>query len=285
MRSAPVTAFAILAVACATSAAASASESWEAVCAQPPVMPAIEEVLPPVPQAGQWRGKGFGNKRKSNDVSIKECGRRIEGLIGVRLKGNVPHMVALELDEDDGRYKASFTYTEGGAAAVVTWNLEAESESRITGRMTIMGRGDQVEADLLEAAPSPEMTACECEAVQNRRADLDKMRTELEEPSAPTPTAWGFTTDPDTCAIEETTPDRGLPTQASFEVLMNADWQGELVHHERCCTVLRAAGDGTRPATYSDWVRASADEYASDEVTAVTAQLEAIDSWLENRCQ
>jgi len=253
-------------------------------------MPQIERVVPVLPQPGKWKGKGFGDKRNS-DLDLEECGRKIVGLVGVRLRGNVPKMVPLELDEDDGRYKASFTYSEGAAAAVVTWNLKVESESRITGRMTIMGRADAVEADLLEAGPSAELTGCECEAVRNRRRDLEQRLARRREGAAAATVAeaWGWTTDPTTCAIRQVEPDLSVPTQSTFEVLMRADWQGELVHHERCCSVHGAAASagkaGERPATYSEWMRSSADEYASDVAAALGSQVGALDTWLEERCE
>ncbi|MCB1009212.1 MAG: hypothetical protein KDB94_09990 [Acidobacteria bacterium] len=263
-----------------------AAEPWQAACADPPAMPRIERVVPVLPQPGKWRGKGFGDKRNS-DLDLEECGRKIVGLVGVRLRGNVPKMVPLELDEDDGRYKASFTYSEGAGAAVVTWNLEVESESRITGRMTIMGRADQVEADLLEAGPSAELSACECEAVRKRHGDLGRRLARQREAAGAATAAdsWGWTTDPETCALRLGEPDRSLPTQSTLDLLLRADWEGELVHRERCCSVNGAAAESGTTSTYSDWLASAADEPAGDEAAALQAQLGFLDAWLEERCE
>lgn len=250
--------------------AATAVEPWDAACSAPPAMAQLEEVIGPIPLAGEWRGRGFGDKRKV-EAEIKECGRRIEGMVGVRLRGNVPQMVPLELDEDDGRYKASFTYSEpgAGAAVVVTWDLEVESESRLTGRMTIMGRGDNVEADLLKAGPSPDMTACECEAVKLRR---DRLAEQLAEKASSEEVApWGWTTDSATCAIELTAPDLSLPTQQSYEVVMRADWEGELIHHRQCCAAHQAGGVTSGGGR--------------QDPAALEAEIAVLDEWLEGRCE
>lgn len=267
----------------------SASGSWEEECATAPAMPELEQVVAPVPQAGTWRGKGFGDKRKL-DVEIEDCGRTITGMAGVKLKHVADTSIPLELDEDDGRYKASFTYTEGGVTAVVTWDLEVESESRLTGRMTIMGRGDRVEYELLEARPSPGLASCECEAIRDHREDLSARLEERRQSSQSRERAdatRGWTVHPESCAIEPIATDRKLPTQASFEASMRAGWQGTLVHRERCCAVERdgAEASQTRAATYAEWLGAMPEEAASDEMESLGVQIDALDAWLQQRCE
>jgi hypothetical protein len=67
--------------------------------------------------------------------------------------------------------------------------------------------------------------------------------------------------------------DRTLPTQESLEVLMRADWEGELSHRTRCCE-LKESGAET-----------SSEEQIGAHAAAVSAQIEALDDWLEDRCR
>ncbi len=240
------------------------------LCAEPPVMPTLEPTLPLLPSAGTWRGKGFGDKRKL-EVDLEECGRKIVGMVGVRLRRGVPNMVPLELDEDDGRYKASFEWVEQGMAAVVTWNLEVESPSRVAGRMTIMGRGDQVEATLLEERPSRGMADCACETVRARREEL------AAEASTRERSVW--TLDPQSCAIAPTVATPTSLTAAGFEALKQADWAGALVHRARCCSANEAA-----PGSYTELLETATEARAEEEAAAREARMTALDDWLQERC-
>lgn len=265
-------------------AGASSAESWEAECGQPAVMPDIELVPAPIPQPGKWRGKGFGDKRKL-DVTIEDCGQKIKGMIGVKLKHAITDMKTLER-APDGHYRAEFTYAESGMVARVTWDLEAESSSRVTGRMTIMGRADNVEADLLDPQPFPDMTNCECDLVRSRRGEIDRTLTERPGAGAAAMEAAtvGWATDPETCSVSIGTADRSLPTQASIDALAQAGWEGEQVHRDRCCSVQQARAADPQSPSYSDWVRSAAVELAADEIIDLARQRAALDAWLEERC-
>lgn len=269
-------------------ASAPAAEPWEKVCAEQAATPEIEQAVPLVPHPGKWRGKAFGDKEK-HDVEVVDCGRTIQGMARVSfVKGVVGKGVPLERDEDDGRYRAKFVYTEGRAAVVVTWDLEADSESRMTGQMSIMGRSREATAELLEAKPNPELTTCECDALGSRRDVLAGLLTDSGQDTRPTAQSGatrGWTTDPESCAILSADLDPEFPTQASFETAARASWQGELVHRERCCAVHReGAADADMPASYSEWISAAAEDYASDEIAALTAQVGALDAWLQASC-
>lgn len=270
-------------------ASAPAAEPWEKVCAEEAATPEIEQAVPLVPHPGKWRGKAFGDKEK-HDVEVVDCGRTIQGMARVSfVKGVVGKGVPLKRDEDDGHYRAKFVYTEGGpAAVVVTWDLEVESESRMTGQMSIIGRFRQVTAELLEAKPNPELTTCECDALEGRRDVLAGLLTHSGQNTRPTAhnsATRGWTTDSETCAILRTDLDPQFPTQASFETAARASWQGELVHRERCCTVHRAGAlDAGVPASYSEWISATGEDYASDEIAALTAEIGALDAWLLASC-
>jgi hypothetical protein len=268
-------------------ASATAAEPWETVCAEEAAIPEIKRVVAPVPHPGKWRGKAFGDKKK-HDVEIEECGRTIQGMARVSfVKGIVGKSVLLERDEDDGHYRAKFVWAESGAAVVVTWDLEAESESRMTGGMTVIGRHSQVTAELLEAEPNPELAICECDAVGSRREVLASQLTDRRNavPTAQDGATSAWKTDPNTCSILSGELAPTLPTQASFEVVARAGWQGEVVHRERCCAVHRAASpDSDAPTTYSEWIGAAPEEHASDEIAALTAEVGALDAWLLARC-
>lgn len=239
-------------------------------------MPAVQRVFGPVPLPGQWRGRGFGDKRKL-DVEIAQCGRIIEDMVGVRLKHVAPISVDLERDEDDGRYKASYTHAERGMAVVVRWDLEAESEARVVGRMSIMGRSDEVEFELLEPEPSVEMTACGCAAVQERRdllvAALNSATSEVQNRSGAAAGALSsWTVEPSTCTLRENDVDQTLPTRASFDAVLRADWRGQLVHQRSCC---RRHSEGSA-FTEAD--------YASGREEALSVAIAALDEWLEDGC-
>lgn len=243
-------------------------DAQSSVCTEPATMPSVERVFGPVPLPGKWRGKGFGDKRKF-DVEITECGQVIEDMVGVRLKHVVPISVDLERDEDDGRYKASYTHAERGMAVVVKWDLEVESESRLVGRMSVMGRSDDVEYELLEPEPGIDMVGCGCAAVRLRR---EALAAALESPTDEAGELASWRLEPSTCALEEHQPDQTLPTRSSFDAVLRADWEGQLVHQQSCC---RQKSEG---AAFGE------DDRGAGRAAALAAAIAVLDGWLDQTC-
>jgi len=254
-------------------------------------VPALRTVISSVDECGTFdvgerrflsvsvSGKGFGDRERL-DVEVEECGQKVLGMAGVRLRHRVLKMLELERDEG-GRYEASFHYSEGGPPVVVTWDLEAKSRTRMTGSMTIMGRHSGVEAELREPGVDIELKACERLALKARRdrvaeSESDRDRQERR----------GWRTDPESCTVDESRLDRSFPTQPSFELAARTAFEGELVHRQRCCDKQSAwATAGVDPLpSYTEWLAVPSPEKVADEQAARTAELATLDAWLDDHC-
>ena len=254
---------------------------WEEECAREPEMPTLEQVIPPIPLPGRWRAEGWGDRERF-DMEVEDCGQRLMGPAKVEDRGGALKTIPL-IRDDDGTYEARFAR----GPAVVTWSVEADAEDRMTGVMTIMGRPDDFELELLDGKLNPELAGCHCLAVADRRDGVEEILEELRQRpgtlvAAATEEGGVWQTDAASCAISEGTLDEDFPTQKSFEAAASAAYRGELVHRDRCCEVQRAHAEGSSPP-YAEWQDVEAN-LAVDVGVAYEEELRGLETWLDEHC-